>query len=466
MTHGGEMKRTVLLCIACGFLIALPALAQERIGFNVSRWGGILAVAQNPANAFSFDLKYDINLFSFSMAAENNYLVLHAGKLFSGAENRDILEPTPKGENASMMIDGQAIGPSFLIRLSKKDALAFSTKDRVLVNIDTIPIDAANMLYDATLGSGANDYSFSGDYMSVNANFWLEYALTYGRLLIDRGPHRLKSGITLKLLQGVGAYALTVRNFQSQLEIANNIVDRVTAGVSYGHSQNLTWGNEGNNLLKSESTGFGLDVGAVYEYSPPGRAGQKTGSGDAQESGDYKFKIGLAILDIGGITYHKKLGCRNFDVDVDVLDIVVFDAIESQADINAVINGIDGVTPRPDDPGKFTMDLPARINVTLDYQFFKGFYFNLNPVIALSGGQGDSYRTHQQTMCYFSLRVEKPWLGVYVPGSIGGLGGFRLGLGLKLGPLLVGSSSLFSTLVSGEAKAADVFIGLKIPLTR
>ncbi len=446
-------------------MIALPVLAQEYVGFNLSRWGGILAVAQNPANAFSFDLKSDVHLFSVSAGAENNYLSLHRSELLSGAVARDILQPSPTGENASALINGEIIGPSFLIRLSDKDALAFSTKDRVLVNIDDIPLAAANMLYDAILGSGANDYSFSGEYTSINAHNWLEYAFTYGRLLFNRGPHRLKSGITFKLLQGVGSYSLTFRNFQSKLEIASNIIDRFTAQVAYGHTQNLTWGNENNGLLKSEATGVGLDIGAVYEYCPSGSIAEKATNGGANQSCDYKFKIGFAILDLGSIKYKKKLASHNFNVDVNVLDIVVFDTMESQADLNAVINNIDGVSPQSDDPGKFTMDLPARINVTLDYRVFKGVYFNLNPVIALSGGKNDSYRTHLQTMCYFSLRIEKRWIGIYIPGAIGGLGGFRLGLGVKLGPLLIGSSSLLGIIVSGQTRAADVFVGMRLPLS-
>ena len=459
------MKKPASLFFVFVIMMVLPAFAQEPIGFNLSRWGGVLAVAQNPANAFSFDLKFDIHLSSVLLAAENNYLVLHSSKISSNADNRDILKPTPNGTNLSALISGEITGPSFLIRFSAKDALAFSTKDRVLVNIDDIPLDAANMLYDATLGSGANDYSFAGDYMSVNANNWLEYAFTYGRLLVDRGAHRLKGGITFKLLQGVGSYALTVRNFQSKLEIAQNIVDRVTADITYGHTQNLTWGNENNGLLKSEATGIGWDIGAVYEYCPSSSSAEKTGATGPSPAGDYKFKVGFALLDLGAITYQKKLGSHDFNVDVDVLDIVVFDTIESQADINDVLNGIQGVNPRVDDPGKFTMDLPARINAFIDYQVMKGFYINVNPVIALSGGKNDPYRTHQQTMCYFSLRFEKPWLGIYLPGAIGGLGGFRLGLGVKLGPLLVGSTSLLGLLFTGQTRSADVFVGVRIPLT-
>jgi hypothetical protein len=458
------MKKPVSFFFICIFLVTIPVLAQESVGFSLSNWGGILAIAQNPANVFSYDLKADIHLFSVSVAADNNYLSLRPGKLLAGEDIRNVLEPKPNGENASALINAEIIGPSFLIRLSDKDALAFTAKDRVLVNVDDIPLDAANMLYDIILGAGANNYSFSGEYSSINVNNWLEYACSYGRLLFNRGPHRLRSGITFKLLQGISSYSLTVRNFRSQLEITNHIVNKVTADVAYGHTQNLTWGNDNNGLLKKEAMGVGFDVGAVYEYCPSGSTAEKAGNGGSLKSSDYQFKIGFAILDLGAIIYQKKLGSHNFNADVDVLDIVVFESLESQADINAAVNSIAGVIPQSDDPGKFTMDLPARINAYLDFRICKGIYVNLNPVIALSGGKSDSYRTHLRTTGYFSLRIEKPWVGIFIPGAIGGLGGFRLGLGFKVGPLLMGSSSILGMLLRGQTNAADVFIGMRIPI--
>jgi hypothetical protein len=458
------MKKSVWLILICAATITFPVLAQENMGFGLSRWGGVLALAQNPANAFSQDLKYDIHLFSISAAAENNYLAMRQGKLFSGADAKDVLQPDASGPDASALIDLEATGPSFLIRLSAKDALAFTSRDRAMFNIDGIPIDAANMLYDAILGGGANNYSFSSDYTSINFNNWLEYDFTYGRLLFKRGPHLVKGGITFKILQGVGSYSLTVRHFQSQLEIANHIVDKVNAEITYGHTENLTWGNDNNGMFKSEAMGVGLDIGAIYEYYPSGSVSKAAGKSGLPGPDEYKFKIGLAILDLGAIQYAKKLGSHDFNADVDVLDIVPFETLNSQADINAEIDRIAGVTPRVDDSGKFSMNLPARINIFADFMVLKGIYINLNPVIALNGGQKDPSRNHLQTMCYFSLRAEKGLLGIYIPGSIGGLGGLRLGLGVKLGPLLVGSTSLLGILFSGQTRAADFFIGVRMPI--
>jgi hypothetical protein len=455
------MKIKTMLWTVLAMLLVVPVPAQDGAGFSLSRWGGVLAVAQNPANVLSADVKYDVHLFSVSLAAENNYLALQPDQLFSAAAARDILKPKPKGQDASVCLGADAFGPSFLIRISAKDALAFTSKDRAWVNVDGIPVEAADMLYDVLLGEGANNYTFASDYTSLNFHNWIEYAFSYGRQFFSRGPHRLQAGATLKLLQGVSAYALTVRDFQSQLQIASDLINRVTADVTYGHTQNLTWGNDGNSLFQNEAMGVGFDFGVVYEHHPDAA---KAAQGKSPEPAGYKFKVGLAVLDLGSVNYEKKLGCRDFTVDVDVLDIVVFDEIESQADINEVINGIDGVMAKPGDMGRFAMNLPARISATVDFQAIPGLYLSLNPVIALNGGKNDSYRNHLVTQCGFSLRYEKRWLGVIVPGAVGGLGGFRMGLGVKAGPLLVGSSSLLSFLLGSQVRSADFFIGLKIPL--
>jgi len=444
------------------FLMVAAGHAQESTGFNLSPTGGVLALAQNPAQAFSTYLKADIHLFSLHVVADNNYLSLNQKKLFSGEDVEEVLEQETNGRDMNALVQMEALGPSFMIRLTPKAAMAFASKARVLVNVDGVPAAAAKKLYDILLDEGVADYSFAGEYTSVNANAWMEYALTYARLLLARGPHRVQAGISLKLLQGVSSYSLTVRDYQSQYDVASETLRRISATVAYGHTQNLTWGNDDNGLLKGEAWGFGVDLGGVYEYHPQR---VRAADGGTTVSPDYRFRIGFALLDLGAVSYQKKLASRDFSADITELNILAFAGIASQADINATINGLAGVSPLADDSGKFTMDLPARINAYLDYRIGKGVYVSLNPVIALSGGTGDDHRTHQKTMCYFSLRVERPWFGICFPGAIGGLGGARLGLGIKAGPLLIGSSSLLGTLLSGKTKVGDVFVGLRIPIT-
>ena len=50
--------------------------------------------------------------------------------------------------------------------------------------------------------------------------------------------------------------------------------------------------------------------------------------------------------------------------------------------------------------------------------------------------------------------------------AVSNLFDISFGGGFRLGPLSVGSGSIFSNLLSDSSKTTDVFVGLKIPLYR
>ena len=63
-----------------------------------------------------------------------------------------------------------------------------------------------------------------------------------------------------------------------------------------------------------------------------------------------------------------------------------------------------------------------------------------------------------------SPRLETKWFSIYSPLSIRQYGDFAWGGGLRFGPLMVGSGSILSNLISDSSKTTDIYLGLKIPL--
>tara|TARA_B100000929_G_scaffold279706_1_gene257072 strand:- start:16 stop:177 length:162 start_codon:yes stop_codon:yes gene_type:complete len=51
-----------------------------------------------------------------------------------------------------------------------------------------------------------------------------------------------------------------------------------------------------------------------------------------------------------------------------------------------------------------------------------------------------------------------------MPLSVRQYAGFAWGVGLRAGPLTIGSASALTNLFSNNSKAADLYIGLKIPI--
>ena len=63
-------------------------------------------------------------------------------------------------------------------------------------------------------------------------------------------------------------------------------------------------------------------------------------------------------------------------------------------------------------------------------------------------------------------RLETKWFSFYTPLSFRQYGDFAFGGGFRLGPLTVGSGSIFSNLLSDSSKTTDIFLGLKVPIYR
>ena len=67
---------------------------------------------------------------------------------------------------------------------------------------------------------------------------WAEYGLSYARVLKEDGEHFLKAGVTVKLLQGLEAAYLNIKNLDFNFTTSDTL-SLFKSEVSYGHSANL-----------------------------------------------------------------------------------------------------------------------------------------------------------------------------------------------------------------------------------
>jgi outer membrane protein OmpA-like peptidoglycan-associated protein len=110
------------------------------------------------------------------------------------------------------------------------------------------------------------------------------------------------------------------------------------------------------------------------------------------------------------------------------------------------------------------MNLPLALNFMADYRIGKGFYLNLNPIVAMRAGKNDVNKTHYFTNFAFTPRWENRWFGVYIPIEYNNYMKLNSGLSLRLGPVFVGSGNLLSNIGSGETNKVDVAGGVKVPI--
>lgn len=470
-----------------GCLLLLSAgasQAQDFMGYSVGSWGGINSLHINPANVVDSRYAVDINLFMVNVDVSNNYARVDQQAIFDpskwdlpGADSIYFLRDSARA-NSSALINLRVQGPSFMFSFGKKkngvrpNGIAFTTNVRMFMNADDLDKRYVNWM---TYGIPNNDYlkPFQEDFAQITMNAWAEYGITYGRIVYDNNEHFIKVGGTLKLLQGLGALYTRVDNMS--YEIQQDTITSLQGNLYYGHSNNIGFNPSTGGAtsepfqFKFEGVGFGADLGVVYEWRPKWAKYKYDMDGQTglwyRDRDAYTLRAGLSLTDIGSIGYTRYPGSVDYNVNAGPIPSNVFNGAQGVNDITDTLSTFPGFNADPTTGERFGMELPMALTATLDYQPVKGLYLNFTPRVAFMTGSSDNSKIHDATSFQFSVRYENPYFGAYMPIGVNLQAGFNWGLGLRLGPIIVGSGNIFSNLISGEWRAVNIYGGVKIPIT-
>src|SRR3954470_1189919 len=136
------------LLLSCCLFTIYTAKAQSFIGYDVATYTGVYGTLYNPANILDHRVRADVNLAGFSILEANNVVKLHLR--FSNSDGATLRFPTHK--TGRMNVQTDVLGPSFMVRLSDKNAFAITTRFREQVNADKLsaPLLNLNLLKDVS----------------------------------------------------------------------------------------------------------------------------------------------------------------------------------------------------------------------------------------------------------------------------------------------------------------------------
>lgn len=437
-------------------LLCIPLLgsAQSYIGLNTDNYAGVHGVLFNPANVVDSRMKLDFNLASASAYISNDYASVNLSDIFNGGDfDFDENENLDPSNNNSAVVNLDVLGPSILFNINAKNAIALTTRARTFINFNQVPGDLVSFI--ETTDFDNEVFEINNINLRATSHLWAEIGATYGRVFLNKDKHFLKAGLTLKYLQGYGYVSATANNFEARFE-PNASSGSVDGTLEYNVSDNLDknksdapFNGDDDEELEVSSTGFGIDLGVVYEYRTDETLADK------KNKNKYKLKFGLAVTDIGSLTYDDSsqalydfTGLPNFDrgsfedFDFDAAD---FENVESS-----------NVNSRK-------ISLPTALHLNADYNVTSRVYVNLNADFSfVDESEADANRIENT----YSLtpRFETQFFSLYSPIGIREFSGFNWGAGFRLGPLYVGSGSIISNLISDESKSIDVYAGLKVPI--
>lgn len=460
------MKRLhiIIILIFSGIRITL---AQELLPFATSSYAGISGVQLQPASIADSRLKFDMAYSSSSFTLTNTYIGIKKYALMhrtvfdnSNFEDLYITKNTDDKAKSFFMSLRQDIF-SFMITLSRKDAIAITPSIRAIANIDNVGQDLLNIIDNGVNDNILNMELTNAD-VNIQANAFIDLGFTYSRVILDKQKHFLKAGATIKLLQGLGsAYAfgndINYRFINKDSVVVSS--PRLGFGISENFDNDLNY-----KFISKQSVGF--DFGIVYEYRPEWMDytyemdGVKNIWRRDQEK--YLLKIGFSIMDIGKIRYAKNPNSINFAADNPSFSDNTTTSINDFSDINQFIK--DNFTPLPTDKNYF-INLPTAISMQADLRLAKGLYFNFMPYLVLKPKVTNDSKETYLSAINFIPRYENKYLGISVPIQYNSFRETNIGLGLRLGPIWLGSNNILSMLLSSKGiTGTSASLVIKMPI--
>lgn len=476
------MKRHLLSFVII-LLLSPLAYAQDYLGYANSNYAGVTGIDLQPASIVDSRYKFDASLFGYSLNFANNFVGVKkeafkydknytdpAGfppfnhmPAFSDPDfQQKYLEQRVNNKPKSVYFTNQLTLPSFMVTLDEKSALAVNWRVRTYVNADGVEAELANLIYSGLKDSAYWERQFSNENFSIQTMSWAEYGVTYGRVLKDDGDHFFKGAGRVKFLQGLQAAYMFVRELKYDFT-NDDTLSLFNSDVSYGHSTNFEFdqGKIKYKLVSKPSVGF--DLGFVYEWRPDWKEHKYDMDGETdlwyRHKNKYKLKVGFSAVDIGAIKFEKGAGSRNFKADIKDwnLDSLDFTSIQ---DFDDTLRSRFVFT---EDKGSFSMNLPTALSLQVDYNIWKSIYVNFTSYYAIQW-KNNEHKTHDITTFSISPRWDHKWFGVFLPVSYNSYGNFMTGVGLRAGPLIVGTQNIGSLLGTTDMYSADFHFLLKVPI--
>ncbi|MRG44003.1 hypothetical protein GFS24_02700 [Chitinophaga sp. SYP-B3965] len=461
--------RYSLLLLIVGLLVATSLQAQTFPGYHTSQYAGIHAVPFNPASAAGSRYRWDVNIAGLSANGGNTYMKFNKASLLSGDSLKRFVDWFPDTLSKNQQHAWGSVDimlPSALYSIDETQSIAFTWRVRASFNGGNMQTPTANFF---ALGfPPANYYNriLADSYGGAYGHAWNEFGFTYAKVFRDVGDHRWKGGITLKYLGGQAAGSAVGRDGSFVYENRSRI-DINSGKLNYAYNAEMdAWdGSFGSLYSPFQNPGIGADVGVIYEWRPDSDGFGSYYEDDTwnPDADTWKARIGVSVVDIGGISYNRSPYTADLDMRVQDYDAFLLEKRKGES-ISQYARRLRSQFEHAqiDSTDKFFMNLPTSVNLMADYNIDGRFFISASATIGLLSGKKDDDKTHALTQLLVTPRYETEHFGAYLPISVNQYGQADAGLGLRAGPLVIGSASLFSNLVRSSINHADVFVALRL----
>lgn len=437
---------------------SFSSFGQRYMGIATGNWSGTYCNYLNPANIADARAHAVTDLVSFNAFADNDLVKLNFNKLSSPTSKLgfDLL----KSDHVNMIL------PNIDIRLLggmmsyERNSYALTTRVRFTNQLNNFDQRIMGLISNPPTAAGA-PYNITAKDFNWTTHAWTEVRATFAREVYNQMDHVFKAGITITRLGGIG-FAGIRGSVDGQFYPGNDSLHSsnsdITYATSFANSSNQISYGPGTNFGKyfghEAGSGWGFDIGVAYEFRPDG-GGKNPGN---PASNKYRYRVTAALVDVGSIKYKNAFNAH-----------LTADGSMSAGDLAGKFGNYRSFADYAGSRG-FTLDtgtvstkvkLPASLNLCVDYHITKALYVNATYFANLVA-RAQTFGTSIYNQLTITPRVDTKAFTLGIPLTYSSMSGFKAGMGIRLGGIVVGSDDLLGLI--GDASGANAYAGLYIPI--
>jgi hypothetical protein len=425
-------------------LLSAPAcsMAQDIYAANGSSLQGSLSVLNNPASIVNSPTAWDLTFFSVQLKYGTNAVKLYNYSLLSSAVTSEY-QFSAGDYSRYALINANTNILNTRIALNRQQAICFGLNLRSYSRVRSAPYNYIDTIHSikSFLKINPDNRNYQEDALSSS---WIEIFGTYAATLLNTNTVRLNAGITGKVMRGISGAFENMDNTRAVRLPGNPATYKLqSASAVIAYSSNYdTWKKEktGNqnayDFLSHTEGGFGFDIGIeclVKDDAP-------LSFEDEDDYYNYRWKIGMSILDIGKNNYnYANLSSRFTTLKNGITDSIINAKLRHIHSLRALRDSVAGLSNFESVSGTFSVKNPMRLVINADRYISGNFFLNADISLNLSSFvHTNQLQVKESNLFRLVPRWEKQNLGFYMPFLYDTDRKLWIGGAVKIGPLIAG----------------------------
>jgi hypothetical protein len=424
-------------------------------------------------------LSADINIFSVHGFVENNYLYFPSQKsslikLTTGAYDYQLF-PKPYGSGnrvvysyyndkslKNIFVNQRIMGPSMMVAV-QDHMFGVRTGFRFISSTRRLPYDMANFSYYTMDFKPQHNTYYVRDNYDMASMAWWELSFSYATVIKRSKTNLWSAGISAGPLFGYAGVYLSGGDTR-YIVYNDDILNVENLEGEFGMSLPVDYSKDDINLFSpvTRGNGWGMDIGFSWQYRDKPYQKKIPNNCYKKRFEDYRFKVGVSLLDIGWIRFSKNAERHVYDnvsnnwIDVNQLDY--YNIQEAVKDASEMFYGDPDASLRGT---SFRIYLPATASVQVDYHIKDWWFINSTVVIPTIYA---SPMIERPVVMSLTPRFESRFLEVNLPMVLYDFRYPRIGLSLRVDGFTIGTDNLKCFTSTTDFTGADIYVSYRVML--